>query len=76
MRRLALLVVCLVVLSGCAEILIGIGGLIASGVGIYQRKEDRDTQKDTNTEIKALREAVDRHQAEVKRLNEELLKEN
>ena len=69
----AVLLAASLALTGCAEIIIGIGGLVASGIGIYQRKEDRDTQKDTNTEIKGLREAVERHQAEVKRLNEQLL---
>ena len=57
-------------LAGCAEILIGVGGLIAGGIGIYQRVEDRNTQKDQTEEIKRLKEAVDRHQEEVRKLRE------
>lgn len=60
-------------LGGCVEVLFALGGLAASGVGIYQRWEDRGVQKDQNAELKALREAVERHQAEVKRLNERIL---
>ena len=67
------LMLIVLLLSGCAEIFFALGGLAASGVGIYQRWQDRDVQKDQNAELKALREAVERHQAEVKRLNERIL---
>ena len=60
-------------LAGCVELLIGVGSLLAGGVGIYQRVEDRNVQKDQNAEIKALRQSVEQHQVEVKRLNERLL---
>ena len=60
-------------LGGCVEILFGVVGALSSAVGVYQRKEDRDVQKEQNAEIKALRETVERHQAEVRRLNERIL---
>ena len=71
--RAGVLLMLILPLAGCVELLIGVGGLLASGVGIYQRVEDRNVQKDQNAEIKALRQSVEQHQAEVKRLNERLL---
>ena len=72
MKRVFIIIIIIIVipLAGCAEILIGVGGLIASGIGIYQRVEDRNTQKDQTEEIKRLKEAVDRHQEEVRKLRE------
>ena len=70
MKTAALVLVLALPLAGCAEILIGIGGLIAAGIGIVQRVEDRNTQKDQTEEIKRLKEAVDRHQEEVRKLRE------
>ena len=70
MKTVALILLLTLPLAGCAEILIGVGGLIASGIGIYQRVEDRNTQKDQTEEIKRLKEAVDRHQEEVRKLRE------
>lgn len=71
--RAGVLLMLILPLAGCVELLIGVGSLLASGVGIYQRVEDRDVQKDQNAEIKALRQSVEQHQGEVKRLNERLL---
>lgn len=59
-RQVFLLLVLPLGLTGCVEILFGVAGAISSGVGIYQRYEDRQVQKDQTAEIKALREEIAR----------------
>ena len=72
MRFLAIMLLALS-LTGCAEIIFGVTGLISAGVGIYQRYEDRQDQKDQTEEIKNLRKQVETHQEEVRKLNERIL---
>ena len=76
LRRLALLIVCLVVLSGCAAAALALSGagVVLGSVGVFQTYKARVAQEDETSEIKALRESIERHQAEVRRLNEELLR--
>lgn len=69
MRLVGLLFLCLT-LSGCAEVVFGVIGAISSVVGIYQRHEDRDAQKDQTQELKNLKDQVKAHQEEVKKLRE------
>lgn len=45
-------------LSGCATAGIAVDALLG-GVGIYQRYEDRQAQKDQTEEIKKLRETIE-----------------
>ena len=70
MKTVALILLLALPRAGCAEILIGVGGLIASGIGIYQRVQDRTAQQDQTEEIKRLKDAVERHQEEVRKLRE------
>jgi hypothetical protein len=47
-------------LGGCVEIVFGIGGLLSSGISIYQRWEDRGAQTDQTEEIRKLRQEIRR----------------
>ena len=55
---LVLLLVIALLTGGCADTVVGIGSLVASGIGIIQRWEDRQTQKDQNTKIEALTKEI------------------
>ena len=69
MLRVSLLALVVLTQAGCvAEIVFGAGSLIASGVSIYQRHEDRGVQKEQNDEIRMLREATKSLEAEIARL--------
>ena len=58
---LALLLAAALALGGCAELVFGIAGIASGLVGIYQRYEDRQTQKDQNKKIEALTGEIKAH---------------
>ena len=59
-------------LGGCAGLIFSLVGAATSVVGVYQRYEDRQAQKDQTEEILRLREAVEQHQQEIRQLSEVL----
>ena len=69
-RRLAAVLVCSLFLGGCAGLIFSLVGAATSVVGVYQRYEDRQAQKDQTEEILRLRGAVEQHQEEIRQLSE------
>lgn len=55
---LAILLLIASLTGGCVEILSLVAGVIGGGAGVYQRYEDRATQKDQNVKIEALTEEI------------------
>jgi len=68
--RLAAVLVCSLFLGGCAGLIFSLVGAATSVVGVYQRYEDRQAQKDQTEEILRLRGAVEQHQEEIRQLSE------
>ena len=68
--RLAAVLVCSLFLGGCAGLIFSLVGAVTSVVGVYQRYEDRQAQKDQTEEILRLRGAVEQHQEEIRQLSE------
>ncbi len=64
-----LVILAAVASSGCMTAGIVVDALVG-GAGIYQRWQQRGVDVDSNAELKALREAVDRNTAELRRLRE------
>lgn len=59
---IVILILVIGTLSGCAAAVIGLDAVIG-GIGIYQRYEDRQAQKDQTAEIMRLREELARHRS-------------
>ena len=59
----------LFLLGGCVGLAAGALAVdaVVGGVGIYQRHEDRQAQKDQTEEIKQLREEIARHRQAIPR---------
>ena len=68
--RLVAVLICSLFLSGCAELIFSLVSAATSVVGVYQRYEDRQAQKDQTEEILRLREAVEQHQKEIRQLSD------
>lgn len=59
---IVILILVIGTLSGCAAAAIGLNAVIG-GIGIYQRYEDRQAQKEQTAEIMRLREELARHRS-------------
>ena len=69
-RTVIVVLVCSLFLGGCAGLIFSLVGAVTSVVGVYQRYEDRQAQKDQTEEILRLRGAVEQHQEEIRQLSE------
>jgi len=69
---LVAVLVCSLFLGGCAGFILSLVGAATSVVGVYQRYEDRQAQKDQTEELLRLREAVEQHQQEIRQLSDRL----